>query len=61
MLLVKTDANGNFYFGGLDPDKKYTVKFEYNGMRYSEIMASIGVEGCGTPSSIQTTAVLFVQ
>lgn len=53
---IKTDEKGEFEFVGLDPDKKYTVEFEYNGMRYQEIMASIGVEGCGTPSSIQTTA-----
>ena len=52
---IKTDSNGEFKIGGLDPDKKYTIKFRYNGMRYSEIVASIDVEGCGTPTSIKNT------
>lgn len=52
---VKTDEKGEFEFVGLDPDKKYTVKFEYNGMRYQEIRASIDVEGCGTPETVRTT------
>ncbi len=29
-----TDENGNYFFRGLDPFKKYIVKFEYNGQEY---------------------------
>lgn len=50
-----TNENGEFVFSGLDPAKLYTVEFEYNGMRYSEIKASINIEGCGTPKSVATT------
>lgn len=53
--ITQTDSKGEFFYSGLDPDKLYTVKFEYNGMRYSEIKASINIEGCGTPKSVATT------
>lgn len=52
---TETDALGNFVFSGLDPDRYYTVVFEYNGMRYSEIKASINIEGCGTPETVAAT------
>lgn len=53
--ITQTDGNGNFLFSGLDPDKLYTVVFEYNGMRYSEIKASVTIEGCGTPKAVAAT------
>lgn len=54
-----TDSSGHFEFYGLDPDKTYTVKFTYNGMRYSEVKVSTttGISGFGKETEKSSRAI----
>lgn len=46
---TKTDANGEYRFGGLDPMKQYSVTFTYNGQYYQPTtFASSSTWGSGT-------------
>ncbi|MBR6504606.1 MAG: hypothetical protein IKT41_02660, partial [Clostridia bacterium] len=52
-----TDEYGNYSFKGLDPTKKYNVKFKYNGLVYEPVKCDDQVEYNGEKWSVTSKAV----